>query len=414
MSMISYAQNFEDVMLWRALGHIDNGFYIDVGANDPVVDSVSLAFYKKGWRGVHVEPVPSLVYSISKSRPDESLEQAAVGTNEGKIIFYEVEGTGLSTAEEKIAARHRESGFKVFEREVECITLDNIFEKYHKNEIHWLKIDVEGREKDVLKSWHVSEARPWIIVVESTVPLSGEENFQDWEAGLCDKGYSFVYFDGLNRFYLHETHANLQRHFNVPPNVFDNFVLSESNWMCAHIIERKKQLEESEEHLSRLDSEIKNLRTSLEHLELEHSRSESRAARAEAAEEALSQQLEDVFLSRSWRITSPMRWSGHQLSLLRQHGVKSRLNALARKLAIGLIQYSNRHARLRHWLVSLAQHLGVKEQLKVVYHRCLNNDLRGNINATPKVPLEVAHLGPHARQVYQDMKQVIERQGGGQ
>lgn len=295
MSMISYAQNFEDVMLWRALGHIDNGFYIDVGANDPIVDSVSLAFYKKGWRGVHVEPVSSLAYSISKSRPDESLEQAAVGTNEGKIIFYEVEGTGLSTAEEEIAARHRESGFKVFEREVECITLDSIFEKYHKNEIHWLKIDVEGREKDVLESWHVSGARPWIIVVESTVPLSGEENFQAWEAGLCDKGYSFVYFDGLNRFYLHENHADLQRHFSAPPNVFDNFVLSESNWMCAHIVQRKKQLEESEEHASRLDNEIKDLRASLERLELEHSRSESRAARAEAAEEALSQQLEDVF-----------------------------------------------------------------------------------------------------------------------
>ncbi|HZF37393.1 MAG TPA: FkbM family methyltransferase, partial [Blastocatellia bacterium] len=46
MSFISYAQNFEDVMLWRALKHIDRGFYIDVGANDPDLDSVTKAFYE--------------------------------------------------------------------------------------------------------------------------------------------------------------------------------------------------------------------------------------------------------------------------------------------------------------------------------------------------------------------------------
>ena len=57
MSIISYAQNFEDVMLWRALGQIEHGFYIDIGAQDPIIDSVSLAFYEHGWRGIHVEPM---------------------------------------------------------------------------------------------------------------------------------------------------------------------------------------------------------------------------------------------------------------------------------------------------------------------------------------------------------------------
>ena len=42
---VSYAQNFEDVMLWRALKHVENGYYVDIGAQDPVFDSVSLAFY---------------------------------------------------------------------------------------------------------------------------------------------------------------------------------------------------------------------------------------------------------------------------------------------------------------------------------------------------------------------------------
>ena len=40
----SYAQNFEDLMLYRALGHLERGFYIDIGAQHPKIDSVSKAF----------------------------------------------------------------------------------------------------------------------------------------------------------------------------------------------------------------------------------------------------------------------------------------------------------------------------------------------------------------------------------
>jgi hypothetical protein len=56
MRFISYAQNFEDVMLWRALKGLKKGFYIDVGAHDPEVDSVTKAFYDRGWCGINIEP----------------------------------------------------------------------------------------------------------------------------------------------------------------------------------------------------------------------------------------------------------------------------------------------------------------------------------------------------------------------
>ena len=56
--MISYAQNFEDVILWRALRDVPNGFYIDIGAGHPVADSVTMHFYEHGWRGINVEPDP--------------------------------------------------------------------------------------------------------------------------------------------------------------------------------------------------------------------------------------------------------------------------------------------------------------------------------------------------------------------
>lgn len=48
MPFISYAQNFEDVMLRRALRSVERGFYIDVGAADPVEMSVTKTFYDAG------------------------------------------------------------------------------------------------------------------------------------------------------------------------------------------------------------------------------------------------------------------------------------------------------------------------------------------------------------------------------
>ena len=41
MRFESYAQFFEDMILYCALKDVDKGFYIDVGANDPTYLSVT-------------------------------------------------------------------------------------------------------------------------------------------------------------------------------------------------------------------------------------------------------------------------------------------------------------------------------------------------------------------------------------
>ncbi|WP_139113541.1 FkbM family methyltransferase, partial [Stutzerimonas stutzeri] len=226
MSFVSYAQNFEDVMLWRALKHVENGFYIDIGAQHPVVDSVSLAFYEHGWRGVHVEPTLQYSSLLRAARPDESVFQLAIGNQSQQLTFFEFEDTGLSTADAEVARKHQERGFKCRETLVPILSLDALLQQVGARDIHWLKVDVEGLEKEVLESWQSSSNLPWVVVVESTRPLSQEKSHQEWEALLLVKGYSYVYFDGLNRFYVSPEHSELTEAFDAPPNVFDGFVLS--------------------------------------------------------------------------------------------------------------------------------------------------------------------------------------------
>jgi FkbM family methyltransferase len=224
MSFISYAQNQEDVMLYRALREVKEGFYIDVGAQDPVIDSVTKAFYERGWRGINIEPNEEYFRKLQDDRPHDINLLTAVGREPGPISFYEVVHTGLSTTSAVYARGHAEAGYEVHLRNVPCTTLDTICADCGVETVHFLKIDVEGSERAVLEGFSFETVRPWIVVVEATEPNSTHEVSAEWEHLLVGRRYQFVYFDGLNRFYIAAEHADLARHFSCPPNPFDQYV----------------------------------------------------------------------------------------------------------------------------------------------------------------------------------------------
>ena len=226
MSFISYAQNFEDVMIWRALKHVENGFYIDVGANDPTLYSVTRAFYDKGWQGINLEPVSEYFQRLVAQRPRDINLQIGAGQTAGSFPFFDIPDTGLATSDPAIAEKHRQSGWQVRTLEIPVLPLSEICREHAPGEIHFLKIDVEGAEKSVLLGMDFKQWRPWLMIVEATVPMSQQTVHQDWEPLLDAANYDFVYFDGLNRYYIAQEHPELKPAFATPPNVFDGFVLN--------------------------------------------------------------------------------------------------------------------------------------------------------------------------------------------
>lgn len=227
MAFISYAQNYEDVMLWRALRNIDNGFYVDVGANDPTMLSVTRAFYDRGWSGINIEPVYSCYERLQNERSRDINLNIAIGNKSGEIVLYEAQQSALSTINEQIALKHQENGVSFRKILVPLLTLNEVLEKYAQGkDIHFMNIDVEGRELAVLQGLNLSKWRPWIIVIEATIPTTRTPNFMAWDPILLQNNYEFVYFDGLNRFYVAREHGELKEHFKLPPNLFDSFVLA--------------------------------------------------------------------------------------------------------------------------------------------------------------------------------------------
>lgn len=222
MQFISYAQNFEDVMLWRALKLFGPGFYIDVGANHPTRDSVTRSLYERGWRGINIEPVQHYHAALCQARPEDVNLCVAVGDREGELVFFESPDTGLSTLSLEMAELQRASGIPFVQRSVMTRRLADICEEHLRPgfPVHFLKIDVEGFERHVLQGMDFQKWRPWIILIESAFDKQPE-----WEALILDADYNYAFCDGINRYYIAAERVELQVPLALPPNILDEFQL---------------------------------------------------------------------------------------------------------------------------------------------------------------------------------------------
>lgn len=211
-------------MLWRALKHVQNGFYIDVGANSPSIESVTKHFYEQNWCGINIEPEPKLHQQLEQERPRDLNLRMAISDIEGEMDIYYCEANGLTTLDNEIAAGNEMQGLESTRAIVDVTTIKIVCEKFvEKKEIHFLKIDVEGLEEKVLLGNDWTKYRPWIVVVEAMKPNSQVEDHEGWEPILLNANYHFVYADGLNRYYVANEHDEFAVSFKYPPNVFDDF-----------------------------------------------------------------------------------------------------------------------------------------------------------------------------------------------
>jgi FkbM family methyltransferase len=242
MGYVSYAQAGEDVLLWRALAsrvHHDVGFYIDVGAYDPDMDSVTRTFYDCGWCGINVEPVQPFFEAFVEKRPRDINLQAAVSDHTGKVTFHEVVGEQLGTVVDEYATKHSQSGRPTRSYDVDCLTLTEICDRYvGARPIHFLKIDVEGHEGAALRGMDFKRYRPWVLVVEATEPNRVDiPTHAEWDRLVRRSGYIYAGTTLPNRYYVAREHRELAGYFKVQPDSYER---------AHHVAERERLAEELE------------------------------------------------------------------------------------------------------------------------------------------------------------------------
>jgi FkbM family methyltransferase len=258
VTFISYAQNFEDIRLWRALKTVENGFYIDVGANDPTHDSVTKAFYDHGWTGINVEPMPNYYEALCQQRPKDTNLQCVAGESADSLTFYGIAGTGLSTVDPAMAQMHKDAGMDVRSQTVQSRTLTSICEENAQGRpIHFLKIDVEGHEETVLRGMDFTQWRPWVILIET--PWDRD---QTWETLVTDAGYQSILFDGINTYYLAEEHLNLKPAFDIPPCNLDEFQFCKGHNFSHPVGDAEQQLAAALQRAEQAEAQLRAMQNS--------------------------------------------------------------------------------------------------------------------------------------------------------
>src|SRR3989344_7963536 len=165
----TYSQDREDLILDKLLKYKSDGFYVDVGAFDPVRYNNTYKFYLKGWSGINIEPNLVRYQKFLKTRPRDISLNCGVGNTNAELIFYKFTPDSLSTFSKADAEKYRQSGF-ILECEEKVIVrkLSWVLNKFASNrKIDLLFVDAEGFDLNVLLSNNWKKFKPNIICIET-------------------------------------------------------------------------------------------------------------------------------------------------------------------------------------------------------------------------------------------------------
>jgi len=177
-SMRSYSQYGEDVYAISKFRHKRDGFYVDVGAYHPHLYSVTYAFYKKGWRGIAIDPNPITKILFRIFRPRDMF--VCTGVGKGVRVYKQFDDGAYNT-------------FVEGEGGQALRPLADILSENHVSSIDFMNIDVEGMDLEVLQS-HNWNILPKVIAVEAEVGSPVQKYLEE-------KGYVLSGLLGLTLFF---------------------------------------------------------------------------------------------------------------------------------------------------------------------------------------------------------------------
>jgi len=218
----SYSQNYEDIYIARAFHDVEVGFYIDVGAYHPKFDSITKIFYDSGWSGINIEPGP-VFEELRRERPrDVNLRTAITGDGRDATYLFHPSAPGTSGLNAVLppgldAVVDRREAAAMATTTLEAVVAEHAPDRA----IHFLKLDCEGVEAEIINATDWRALRPELLVVEAVRPNTNDRVDGAWRDTLLAADYAEVFFDGINVYYLRAESMARASAFDRAFNVLD-------------------------------------------------------------------------------------------------------------------------------------------------------------------------------------------------
>ena len=202
---ISYSQAGEDCIISVAMHFlgIPKPSYLDIGAYHPTSLSNTYFFYRRGCRGVCVEPDPRHARLFRHKRRGDLFLNVAVGLGrEQEADFYLMKTRALNTLSLESARAMEAVGEKI--RRVIRIKMRDINDIIRENfpaTPNFVSLDAEGVDVEILKSLDFDEFRPQVFCVE-TIVFDTQEKTGEVSDFLQAQGYMVFGETHLNTIYV--------------------------------------------------------------------------------------------------------------------------------------------------------------------------------------------------------------------
>ena len=190
----SWSQEGEDILLQRIFGNQYCGFFVDVGAHHPKRFSNTYALYRKGWRGINIDPLPGSKALFDRIRPQDTNLEIGITSSDENLNYYMFNDSALNGFSETLS-KERDSHSKKYKitKIISIATkpLADVLKDHapQKSTIDLLTVDAEGRDLDVLKSNDWTMFSPSFIIVEILNSTINDLKDHETSKFLFQKGY---------------------------------------------------------------------------------------------------------------------------------------------------------------------------------------------------------------------------------
>lgn len=196
------------MILARLFDRNKRGFYVDVGAHHPKRFSNTYFFYRRGWRGINIEPNPEALALFHAHRKRDINLGFGVSDHECKLQYFMFNEPALNSFDQELSERRQSDAYKITDtRTINVRPLSAILDEFLPTGTHinFLTIDVEGYDLRVLKSNDWSRYRPKCVVVEAAEFDLASVTVEPVNAFLSQLNYRLVAKTVNTLFYVDES-----------------------------------------------------------------------------------------------------------------------------------------------------------------------------------------------------------------